>query len=221
LISTSSQYGANTLQVTRAVEAALADLKPSLDAEGVTMNAGLHRPANFIQAALGGIAEDLLTYARIPALHLVPTDVSALVADTVAKLNTTGEIRQCDVRLEIAPATIDIDPLRMRQVLTNLLRNGAQAMGGAGRIDVVGRDLGESYELTVGDEGPGIAPEMRASLFEPFATNRSGGTGLGLAVCDGIVRTHGGEITVADRTSGGSLFTLRLPGHAAQAEGRT
>ncbi len=70
LISTSSQYGANTLQVTRAVEAALAELKPSLDAQGVTMNAGLHRPANFIQTALGGIAEDLLIGAVLIGIVL-------------------------------------------------------------------------------------------------------------------------------------------------------
>ncbi len=166
------------------------------------------------------IAEDLLTYARIPALHVAPTEVSTLVAETVAKLKTTGDIGQCEVRVDIAPATLEIDPLRMRQVLTNLLRNGAQAMGGAGRIDVSGRVAGDSYELTVGDDGPGIAAEMRASLFEPFATNRSGGTGLGLAVCDGIVRTHGGEISVADRPEGGSLFTLKLPAHGAAVEGR-
>ncbi len=70
LISTSSQYGANTLQATHAVEAALADLKPSLDAQGVVMNAGLHRPANFITSALGGIAEDLLIGAVLIGIVL-------------------------------------------------------------------------------------------------------------------------------------------------------
>ena len=71
LISLSSQYGANTLDATRAVEAALAELKPALDAQGVKVEAGLHRPANFIEAALGGIAEDLLIGAALIAVVLL------------------------------------------------------------------------------------------------------------------------------------------------------
>ncbi len=70
LISLSSQYGANTLDATHAVEAALAELKPALDAQGVAMNAGLHRPANFISAALSGIGEDLGIGAALIALVL-------------------------------------------------------------------------------------------------------------------------------------------------------
>lgn len=70
LISLSSQYGANTLDATHAVEAALAELKPALDAQGVTMEAGLHRPANFIATALSGIAEDLVIGAVLIALVL-------------------------------------------------------------------------------------------------------------------------------------------------------
>lgn len=70
LISLSSQYGANTLDATHAVEAALAELKPALDAQGVTMETGLHRPANFIATALSGIAEDLIIGAVLIALVL-------------------------------------------------------------------------------------------------------------------------------------------------------
>lgn len=71
LIGLSSQYGANTLDATRAVEAALAELKPALDAQGVKVEANLHRPANFISAALGGIAEDLLIGAVLIAVVLL------------------------------------------------------------------------------------------------------------------------------------------------------
>lgn len=70
LISLSSQYGANTLEVTRAVEAALEEFKPALAAQGVVMNAGLHRPANFIDAALRGIMDDLLIGAVLIAVVL-------------------------------------------------------------------------------------------------------------------------------------------------------
>lgn len=71
LVNLSSQYGANTLDATHAVEAALAELKPALDAQGVKVDAGLHRPANFIAAALGGIAEDLVIGAVLIAVVLL------------------------------------------------------------------------------------------------------------------------------------------------------
>jgi CzcA family heavy metal efflux pump len=70
MVSMSSQYGANTLQATQAVEAALAELKPSLDAQGVVLSGGLHRPANFITTALGGIADDLAIGAVLIAIVL-------------------------------------------------------------------------------------------------------------------------------------------------------
>jgi CzcA family heavy metal efflux pump len=71
LISLSSQYGANTLEATHAVEAALAELRPAIEAQGVKVDAGLHRPANFIASALGGIAEDLAIGAVLIALVLL------------------------------------------------------------------------------------------------------------------------------------------------------
>ena len=86
LISLSSQYGANTLQATHAVEAALADLKPALDAQGVVMVAGLHRPANFISTAISGIAEDLLIGAVLITviLFLFMRDVRTVLVSLVS-----------------------------------------------------------------------------------------------------------------------------------------
>lgn len=161
------------------------------------------------------IVEDLLTYARVPALALTPTDAATLVGEAIERLQAAGEVGGCEVRARVETATLQIDPLRMRQVVVNLLRNGAQAMGGVGPLDVDGRrGPGGEYEVIVADRGPGVAPEVRASLFEPFASARPGGTGLGLAVCEGIVRAHDGEIAVRDRAGGGTEFVVRLPGAA-------
>ena len=70
--------------------------------------------------------------------------------------------------------------------------------------------------LTVGDEGPGIDPDVRARVFDPYFTTRRDGTGLGLAIVKKIVLQHGGEIEVGARPGGGALFTLAfpLPGNA-------
>lgn len=166
------------------------------------------------------IVEDLLTYARVPALALRPTDATALVRDAIERMQTAGELGCCEVQTKVEAMTLEVDPLRMRQVIVNLLRNGAQAMGGAGPLDVDGRLCSPGgYELVVADRGPGVAPEVRANLFEPFATTRTGGSGLGLAVCEGIVRTHGGEITARDRTGGGTEFVVRLPATATARRG--
>jgi signal transduction histidine kinase len=63
----------------------------------------------------------------------------------------------------------------------------------------------------VGDEGPGVAPELRARVFDPYFTTRREGTGLGLALVQKIVLQHGGEIEVGERPGGGALFTLGFP----------
>jgi len=161
------------------------------------------------------IVEDLLTYARVPALALTPSDAATLVGEAIERLQAAGEVGGCEVRAKVETATLQIDPLRMRQVVVNLLRNGAQAMGGVGPLEVDGRrGPGGEYEVVVADRGPGVALELRANLFEPFASARPGGTGLGLAVCEGIVRAHGGEIAVRDRAGGGTEFVVRLPGAA-------
>jgi two-component system NtrC family sensor kinase len=166
------------------------------------------------------IVEDLLTYARVPALAITPTDATTLVSEAIERVQAAGEVGDCEVQTDVETATLPVDPLRMRQVVVNLLRNGAQAMGGAGTLEIDGRrGAGGEYELVVADRGPGVAIEVRANLFEPFASARPGGTGLGLAVCQGIVRAHGGVITVRDRAGGGTELVVRLPG-ATQARGR-
>ena len=116
---------------------------------------------------------------------------------------------------------------RMVQVLVNLLRNAVDAMDGTGpagarpdsRIDVGGatymRDGVAWVSVTISDSGPGIGVEMLGRLFQPFASTRldSEGTGLGLAVAEGIVRGHGGVILARNRSDGpGAVFEVVLPG---------
>jgi signal transduction histidine kinase len=69
----------------------------------------------------------------------------------------------------------------------------------------------DKVRIVVSDNGPGLAPEMRARLFEPYATNKPGGTGLGLAIAQRIVIEHGGEIGYAESPGGGATFSVELP----------
>jgi two-component system sensor histidine kinase MprB len=97
--------------------------------------------------------------------------------------------------------------------LYNLLRNAAKAAPTGAPIELVGTKLTDgAYEITVADRGPGIAPDDRQQIFEPFFSKTAGGSGLGLAVCESIVRAHSGSIAVEDNPGGGALFRVRFPG---------
>ncbi len=126
--------------------------------------------------------------------------------------------------LRVVPP-VSANETRLGQVFLNLLVNAAQAIG-EGRVeqneirvssytDVAGRAIVE-----VSDSGPGIGPEARARLFQPFFTTKksAAGTGLGLSICQTIIGSLGGEITVASELGKGAVFRVCLPGQAARRE---
>lgn len=146
-----------------------------------------------------------------------------------------------DVALEVVcaedPGDADLDPTQIRQAVFNLVDNGARAMGGQGRIRIglaiepapqegrsgAGPDgdaPAEAVRFTITDEGPGIDPEVMERMWDPFYTTRrgSGGTGIGLAIVDRVVRAHGGRVAVATRPGQGSTFQLELPRRATPAD---
>jgi signal transduction histidine kinase len=106
----------------------------------------------------------------------------------------------------------------------NLLLNAAHAMKGQGRIFITARHVGASsgpeLELTVADEGPGIAAEHMDTIFDPFFTTGTG-TGLGLSIAFGILQAHGGSLSASNRAEGGAVFTLRLPDPTGAREKET
>lgn len=96
----------------------------------------------------------------------------------------------------------------------NLLANALEAMGGQGRIEVKAELEGNLIRLSVIDDGPGMDEAVRRRIFEPFFTTRPSGTGLGLAVVDGIVRAHGGSIRCETAPGQGTAFHVYLPSAA-------
>ncbi|HEY4743723.1 MAG TPA: cache domain-containing protein [Desulfuromonadaceae bacterium] len=105
------------------------------------------------------------------------------------------------------------DEDQLRQVFTNLVVNGLQAMAGSGmlRVDAALDEEEGRVRVAVADSGPGISPEQREKIFTPFYSTKRDGTGLGLAVSYGIVRDHGGEIRVGGEPGAGAVFTVVLP----------
>jgi signal transduction histidine kinase len=86
-----------------------------------------------------------------------------------------------------------------------------------GEVEVIVSRAGDEALIEVADRGPGLDAEVAPRLFEPFVSGR-GSTGLGLAVCHGIVREHGGSISAENRPGGGALFSVRLPVAAVAAQ---
>ena len=122
-----------------------------------------------------------------------------------------GEGRPVEWTNEVPPGVeIEGDREQLFRVLTNLGQNAVEA--GAGKVRVsTGRD-GEWIYLDIADDGPGLAPEARDKLFQPFAgTARDGGTGLGLVIVRDIVRAHGGDVFLVDGEGTGATFRLKLP----------
>ena len=162
-------------------------------------------------AACQRIAEDLLAYTRAPALFLEDVDIVSLVEESIARCQSESGKLDMPVRVDVMPARLRLDPIRMKQVLVNLLRNASQAAAGGGTIEIQGRGGLPFYRLSVLDRGPGIPADVRDRLFEPFFTTRRDGVGLGLAVCYGLVNAHGGTISAGDRTGGGLEVIVELP----------
>jgi len=98
----------------------------------------------------------------------------------------------------------------LRRAFANLLRNAAEAMGGRGAIDVDVTGGPDGVAVAIADHGPGVAPELRDRVFEPYVTTKAEGTGLGLALVRQTVEAHGGAVTLSETPGGGATFTVTL-----------
>ncbi len=155
------------------------------------------------------IVEDLLAYAHVPALE--PRTVGAVELAEQALLRCVAESGGADVTLDVEPAQLEVDPVRLRQVLINVIRNAVQASDGV-PVEVRGHARGDGgYVYRVLDRGHGLSTDARERLFEPFFTTRPDGTGLGLAVSYGLVVAHGGTLRAEPREGGGTEIIVELP----------
>ena len=137
---------------------------------------------------------------------------------------TFGELHVAEVKVrkDIAPALPPVwaDANQLQQVLVNLINNAKQAMAdveGERRLAISVHGIGDRVRIQVADTGPGIAPETLSKVFDPFVTTKSDGTGLGLSISYGIVREHGGTLSVESALGRGATFTIELPIEASAA----
>jgi signal transduction histidine kinase len=161
------------------------------------------------------IVTSLLDFARQSPPDKKPVQLHELICETAlltrkaAAFKDVAIVSRC---LETIPAIV-ADKGQLQQALINLLINAIEATDPSGVITVACRSLLDNsrVEITVEDNGAGIAPETIDKIFDPFFTTRDSGTGLGLSITSGIVAQHGGTITVDSAVGRGTTFTIRLP----------
>jgi two-component system, NtrC family, sensor histidine kinase HydH len=157
--------------------------------------------------------QTFLDFARPPKPSKAPTDLATVVRETLELTRGRAAKQRVVVRFEppFKTISVDADPIQLRQVLVNLVLNALDAMPGGGTLTIVLRADGPISEISVTDTGPGIAADFRHRLFEPFASTRETGLGLGLVICRRIVEDHGGSIDGENLPGGGAKFTVKLP----------
>jgi signal transduction histidine kinase len=164
------------------------------------------------------LVEDLRTLAHAEGgtlrLQREPTDIGVLIHEVARSLEVGARSRQ--VELSASPAgdlpLLDVDPFRIREVLTNLVTNAIRHTPAGGRIAIGAKAESNQLRVEVEDTGAGIPPEDLAKVFDRFAKGAdSQGSGLGLAIARNLVAAHGGEISARNRPEGGAVFTITLP----------
>jgi two-component system nitrogen regulation sensor histidine kinase NtrY len=170
---------------------------------------------------IGRMVDEFSAFARMPHPVIKPEDAGRIARDAlVLQKNARPGIDWVTAIPERGPV-VPCDKRMLRQALTNLLQNAADAVAmrdGAGQIALTVEELPDEVRITVTDDGVGLPEEDRARLTEPYVTHKPKGTGLGLAIVKKIMEDHGGTLTLADRPEGpGAVAGLTLPRTMAMA----
>lgn len=161
---------------------------------------------------LNKLVSTLIDSARPRPPEFSPTDISQLAQQCSSMLQAQAQKKGISLACHTAPAAIaSCDAEQITQVILNLLLNAIQVLPEGGHIEVTVKPDDDDVLLTVADDGPGIPPEHREQVFDPFFTQRAGGIGLGLSIVRQIVAAHHGEILVGNSSAQGAEFRLRLP----------
>jgi signal transduction histidine kinase len=161
---------------------------------------------------LAEITEEYLRFGRLPKGVLAPCDACRVVTETRTFMD--GEFAAAGIAVALAlpdgPASVIADESQLRQALVNVLRNAVEAMREGGGITMTVRPRADLVELSVTDTGCGIPESFRARLFEPFATTKERGTGLGLAFVKQVAHESGGDVEIESEPGRGTIVRLIL-----------
>jgi signal transduction histidine kinase len=168
------------------------------------------------------LVDDLRTITQSEAgrlaLHREPTDLDVLVSDAASSFEAAATAAGVTLTVDVPDdlPIIDVDPVRIREVVANLVANAIRHTPSGGTVTVIGSvggaGAGRQVEVTVRDTGAGIDPAILPHVFDRFAKSAdSRGSGLGLAIARGLVEAHGGTIAADSRSGDGATFRFTLP----------
>lgn len=168
---------------------------------------------------LAQLVADLETLASADAagfsLVRAPTDLRALLLEAAAEFAGPFEVEEVQLSTDLAPVELEVDPTRVRQVVSNLLSNSLKFTTGGGEVGLSLEADGDHAVIRVVDTGPGIPLDELSSVFDRFFRGKSvraSGSGIGLTVARELVLAHGGDLGVTSDLGHGATFTVRLPG---------
>ena len=209
-----TQLGSLAAVVAHEVRNPLAGIRASLQILAGRFPGGSREPeviAAMIERidGLNAKVTDLLLYARPKPPQFQAVDAMAVVQEAAANARAAAG-STASVAIEAIDATLHADPDMLRAALLNLILNALQ-VSQATPVSIEAHIGGGRCTISIGDRGPGIAPEVRERMFEPFFTTRAGGTGLGLAIVRRLMDLQGGSVSLADRAGGGTTAHLDIP----------
>jgi two-component system sensor kinase FixL len=166
----------------------------------------------------GAVIERIQRFARAQETSKEIVELNELIIDLLKLADSDARMHDIQIDLDLAdhlPAVF-ADPVQIQQVVLNLIRNGIDAMNEIGcrtgrSILLATRQLGDQVEVSVADQGPGVADDQLDLLFTPFHTTKKEGMGMGLSICRSIVAEHGGELRYRNNREIGATFYFTLP----------
>ncbi|MBA3394920.1 MAG: HAMP domain-containing protein [Deltaproteobacteria bacterium] len=180
-------------------------------AEARSLCSSIHREVDRLTA----ITEEYLAFARLPKPKLAREPVNTMVSALASFVHEdlAGKKVKLETDLVAGDPIAWCDGGQIRQCLINLVRNAADAVAakGEGHVMLRTRVAGRRIEIDVVDDGIGITPEVLPKLFDPFFSTKEGGSGLGLALTQQIIRDHGGDLRVDSTVGRGTTFTVSVP----------
>lgn len=172
---------------------------------------------------IAGITRSLLSFARQSVATTAPVDLPALIRETLVFMEHSFMKNKITVTCDLQEqrATFHGSSGELQQILLNLFGNALDAMqsDGSGSLRISFVESDTRFIIRIADSGPGVPPDIRSRIMEPFFTTKAigKGTGLGLSISYGIVEKHGGSLTLDPACSGGAVFVISLPVKASSS----
>ena len=156
------------------------------------------------------IINDLLGFARVTKTVKIPCDITIVINEALARVKVAENIKLSRNFQSDLPMVM-IDARQIDQVFINMIENACQAMPDGGELRISTRESKGFAETEVADSGCGIPEKTIKKIFDPLFTTKSKGTGMGLAICHGIIEKHHGTIDVESREGKGTSIFIKLP----------